>query len=344
MEDIATGMSLVTADKEVPVDSTASQAFRKKVLKIQQREYQVSAQKQLLEKQDEIKAILERHQIEQEAEKQGRGRGEMKGDASITATNPTLSSRDRRQMDARERAMQDALYQQELHLQQAYEEDLAMMKVGAVRRDVQAINTQKLYARYQKHWNKWCRRRKYENNDVENKRFVLYMTENTALVPDPVNGIEPIRVGPRGGSKKRKRSKKAASKKPRSSNATADIMDDSDIDASDSDDDFNPFQDYNADDKIDDDDEPYNSNGALPAYDTLDMYIKAAVDLQLIQQMNPAKVYLKNEPSPRCTETRTLMTRHLLRLAELKASTDSDNIVIEDGHGLSSLKQILKDK
>lgn len=56
-------------------------------------------------------------------------------------------------MGARERAMQDALYQQELHLQQAYEEDLAMKKVGAVRRDVQAINTQNLYAKYQQHWN-----------------------------------------------------------------------------------------------------------------------------------------------------------------------------------------------
>jgi hypothetical protein len=171
-------------------------------------------------------------------------------------------------------------------------------------------------------------RRKYKNNDVENKRFVLYMTENTALVPDPVNGIEPIRVRPRGGIRRRRRSKKVVSKKPRSSDITADIMDDSDTDTLDSDEDLNPTQDYSANDTIDDDDKPYNPNGALPAYDTLDMYIKAAVDLQLIQRMNPAKAYLKNEPSPRCPETRTLMAKHMLRLAELKSSTDSDNIVV----------------
>jgi hypothetical protein len=154
MEDIASGIGLVAADKEVPVDFTARQAFRKKVLKTQQQEYQVSAQKLLLEKQDEIKAILERQQMQMEQETEGRGcRGGKKGDTNITATNPTPSSQGRQQMDARERVMQDALYHQELHLLQAYEENLAMMKIDAVRRDVQAINTQKLYARYQKHWN-----------------------------------------------------------------------------------------------------------------------------------------------------------------------------------------------
>lgn len=38
------------------------------------------------------------------------------------------------------------------------------------------------------------------------------------------------------------------------------------------------------------------------------------------------------------------MTKHLFRLADLKSSTDCDNIVIEDGHGLLTLRQILKDK
>jgi hypothetical protein len=145
-------MGLVDDDKEVPNDFTARQAFRKKILMTQQQEYQASAQEQLQEKQDEIKAILERHHLNQGAEKR-EGQGGKKGDTSITATNPAPSSRGRKQMDAREKTKQDALYQQKLHLQQAYDEDLAMMKVGAVRREVQAINTQKLYAKYQKHWN-----------------------------------------------------------------------------------------------------------------------------------------------------------------------------------------------
>jgi hypothetical protein len=152
MEDVAPGMGLVAADKEAPADFTARQAFCKKILRAQQQEYQASAQEQLQERQDEIKAILERHHIKQGAEKRGGRRGK-KGDTSITATNPAPSSRSRKHMDAREKIMQDALYQQKLHLQQAYDKDLAMANVGAVRREVQVINTQKLYAKYQKHWN-----------------------------------------------------------------------------------------------------------------------------------------------------------------------------------------------
>lgn len=165
------------------------------------------------------------------------------------------------------------------------------------------------------------------------------MEENTAESPDPERGIEPIRTKPRGRPKGMKRNKFKKSKKSLPDIGAGD-MDLSDDNIYDSDSD-------NEDEDEDDDDDnnnDYSPNGALPSFDTLDMYIKAAVDLQLIQKTDPTKSHMVNEQTPRCPAVRTLMTKHLNRLAELKSSVDSDNVIIEDGHGLSTLKQILKQK
>ncbi|KAF9913539.1 hypothetical protein FBU30_003276, partial [Linnemannia zychae] len=118
-----------------------------------------------------------------------------------------------RQIQQRDDEIANTLAQQALHLDHTMQEELAMMQAGLDRRVVQAKSTRNIYARYQSHWTKWCKRRGYLDNDVLVKRFVRYMAEDTAEFPDPEKGIEPIRARPRGRAKGMKRNKAKKLKK-----------------------------------------------------------------------------------------------------------------------------------
>lgn len=85
MEDIPSGLGLVAADNEAPVDFTARQAFSQGGSQDPATRISNLGSETTSRKQGEIKVILERHQMEQEAEEGRGGRGGRKGDTSITS-------------------------------------------------------------------------------------------------------------------------------------------------------------------------------------------------------------------------------------------------------------------
>ncbi|KAI8346853.1 hypothetical protein B0O80DRAFT_517285 [Mortierella sp. GBAus27b] len=90
----------------------------------------------------------------------------------------------------------------------------------------------------------------------------------------------------------------------------------------------------------DGEDEPV---GTLPSFETVDGYVKAATDLYWSQKSDPENDAMHNEPSPRSAAIHTLMHSYRLRLAETKTSMDPSNLVIEQGHELGALKQLMRD-
>ena len=159
IKDVAAGLGLLSTDNAVPTDPIARQAFRKKVLEPQQQQRLALANEELLREQEkEIRVLLEHHQTEKEVQVQERTVSkstEREGERNNNKPAKRLvdSSRGQQRAIERKNAMHDIVSQHTLHLQQALEEDLAILNVGVERRNVQAKNTKDLYAKYQEHWN-----------------------------------------------------------------------------------------------------------------------------------------------------------------------------------------------
>ncbi|KAG0000753.1 hypothetical protein BGZ65_004085, partial [Modicella reniformis] len=74
-------------------------------------------------------------------------------------------------------------------------------EVQCDRKVMQTKSTKTVYGRYQKHWIAWCDRKGYPDHNVKQDRFLVYMSENLAMEPDPGKGVIPLRVKPRGKPK-----------------------------------------------------------------------------------------------------------------------------------------------
>ncbi|KAF9904331.1 hypothetical protein EC991_002837 [Linnemannia zychae] len=263
MEDIAVGMGLVPAtNTEIPADPP------------QQQKIQTLAHEQLLrEQQGQVRAckahVLELHEKQRE---QAVASGTTPNVNHWKGKNPAQKrkSTDRdQQVQQRDYVISITQSQQAVHLEHTMQGELSMMHAGMDCLTAQAKSTRDIYARYQSHWTKWCERRGF-NDDYE----------NTAESPDPEKGIELIRTKPRCMSKRKKRNKFKKSKRSQTDVSVGDM----DL----SDDTINDL-DCDNEDEDDDNDDVYDPNGALPSFATLDMYIKAAVDLQSIQKTIPKK-------------------------------------------------------
>lgn len=81
----------------------------------------------------------------------------------------------------------------------------------------------------------------------------------------------------------------------------------------------------------------------LPSYETVDAYVKAGTDLYWTQMADHKNVEMHSEPPPRSPAIQTLMHSYKIRLAETKTSMDPSNLVIEQGHEVNALRQVMRD-
>lgn len=84
----------------------------------------------------------------------------------------------------------------------------------------------------------------------------------------------------------------------------------------------------------------YDASASLPAYETVDSYIKAMTNLY--QDQKSLHSEMKNEEHPRSSGVRTLMEVYLRRSAKNKRTIDVSNLVTDLGSETGILREVMR--
>ena len=83
----------------------------------------------------------------------------------------------------------------------------------------------------------------------------------------------------------------------------------------------------------------HNPDQPLPSYETVDVYIKAVIDLYVAQKSDSTNTAMQNEPHPHPVHVQTLMEKYQLKMATRKKSMVLTDLTFDKGNDLEVLKQ-----